>query len=439
MKKILRKAGSYLVAFMFLLMFFQINSISLVEIVGIKYCGTERDYVEYYLPSGEKVKIGGGEFKSLAVPFVLSAEPLDNILRLVYHDSSDGKHWSKYLPDKHKIVIKLKKVDEFKKEQICVVPLVALNNKKDYFGMMNYVGDCVDKIISSRPLPASAQTLYGSRQGKARLRPLLSYLAYDLAGGTCSDTAAKLAAISETTNLHLYCHNYLIDGKNLEIKDQRILTLLSAGQFYSDLTTKLVCDLEIFDASKVLILDRLAKEIDLTYLGQIADVELNVNNYPKEEGDYLKAYERRSTLMSGPLYGFSLWIGYIAAGNMELAESAYSAGESLGLTLQVINDIADFSTKKSDAFNDWHSGKITAPIYYLKKLSGISLSDLNEKNLSSALVSSGAYDSSLKLVKDAQEKTRALISQLTDDRSHLINNVLTIGKDNKYFRQIKIS
>jgi|GEM_PF-5322166 geranylgeranyl pyrophosphate synthase len=435
MKKILKKTNSCLVAFLFVLMFFQINLVSLVEIVGVKYPKSNRDFVEYYLPSGEKINIGSNEFKCLAIPFVLSVEPADNFM----HDiCPDGKYRQKCLPDKHKVVIKFKKVDEFKKEPLAILPLAAFTNKKDYFGAMNYVGECVDKVVSNQPLPIITQNLYAQRQGKARLRPLLSYLAYDLAGGQNSTTAEKLAAISETTNLHLYSHNYLIDGKNLEIQNKRTLTLLSSGQFFADLTTKLICELEIPDTNKVLILNRWAKETDLTYLGQIADVDLNIDNYPKEEDEYLAAYKNRSSLMSGPMYGFSFWLGYVAAGNLKSAEQSYLAGKELGLTLQIINDIADFSTKKSDAFSDWHLGKMTVPLYYLQKYRPeIPLSDLSEENFGSLLIASGAYDSSLELVKASRERTRVLISGLTDDRDHLINRVLAIGKDNKYFRQLK--
>jgi geranylgeranyl pyrophosphate synthase len=417
-----------------MLMFFEINYISLVEIVGVKCPQSDIDFVEYYLPSGERVKIGELEYKYLAVPFVLSVAPADNFMRDVF---PDGKYRQRYLPDKHRLVIKLKKVDEFKKEQLSVIPLVAIGNRKDYFGSMNYVSDCVDKIIQSKPLPSNAQTIYAQREGKARLRPLLSYLTYDLAGGENVSVAEKIAAISETTNLHLYSHNYLIDGKNLEIQNKRTLTLLSGGQFFSDLTTRLICELEIPETSKLIILERLAREIDLTYLGQIADVDLNISNYPQEVSEYLAAYENRSSLMSGPMYGFSFWLGYVAAGNMDLAEHAYATGKELGLTLQIINDIADFSTKKSDAFCDWRLGKMTAPLYYLKKYRAkITSENITEENIGRELVASGAYRSSLELVQSAQDKTKTLLAGLTGDKSHLINCVLAIGKDNKYFRQL---
>ncbi|MHB8903971.1 MAG: hypothetical protein ACYC40_02625, partial [Patescibacteria group bacterium] len=59
------------------------------------------------------------------------------------------------------------------------------------------------------------------------------------------------------------------------------------------------------------------------------------------------------------------------------------------------------------------------------------------ENLGHLLVNSDAYNSSVKLAKTAQEKTRSLLANLTGDRNHLINRVLMVGKDNKYFRQLK--
>lgn len=432
MKKILKNTGTCLVAFVFILMFFEINFSSLVTIMGFKM-----GKAEYYLPSGEKINVddlADYEYKYVSAPFVKSVEPImDNWMRSDPR-FKDGKFHHTYLPDKRKVNIRLKKIDDFRKEQLMVVPLASIR-QKNYFESMNYVGTCVDNVILNHSLSLNAQKIYNERQGKARLRPLLSYLAYDLAGGKSTNTAAMLAAISEATNLHLYCHNYLIDDKRLEIKERRLLTLISSGQFFSDLSTRLVCETKIPNRTKVIILNRLAHEIDLTYLGQIADEELNVNNYPRDEDEYLAVYLKRSTLMSGPMYGFSFWLAYAAVGKFDLAESAYLVGENLGLTLQIVNDIADLSTKKTDAFSDWQKGKMTAPLYYVQKY--CSEQKLSEDTLSQLLVNSQAYGSSLKLVKLAQEKTRGLLANLSNDESHLINRVLMIGKDNKYFRQLK--
>ena len=433
MKNYLKKVGTFFTVLVFIIMFFEINFLSFVTIMGFKL-----GKAEYYLPSGEKINVDDlkdYEYRYISAPFVKAVEPIMDSWMRTDPRFADGKFRQTYLPDKRKLNIRLKKIDEFRKEQLMVIPLAAVSHKKDYFESMNYVCGQVDKVISREPLPLIAEKLYNDRRGKARLRPLLSYLAYDLAGGASATTATMLAAISETTNLHLYCHNYLLDDKKLEIKNQRMITLLSGGQFFSDLTTRLICKTKIPNRTKVLILNRLAKEIDLTYLGQIADEELNVKNYPSEEAEYLAAYEKRSVLMSGPMYGFSLWLAYAAVGKFDLAETAYDFGKNLGLTLQIVNDIADLSAKKSDAFADWQKGKVTAPLYYIQKY--FPEKTLTRDNLSQLLVNSNAYDSSLELVRAAQEKTRGLLTNLTGDDSHLINRVLMIGKDNKYFRQLK--
>ena len=51
----------------------------------------------------------------------------------------NGKFHHTYLPDKFKFKIRLKKIDEFRKEQIMVVPLAAIRQKSNYFESMDYV------------------------------------------------------------------------------------------------------------------------------------------------------------------------------------------------------------------------------------------------------------------------------------------------------------
>lgn len=431
-----QKISAIIMSFMMLAMFFEVGSIQVISVMGFKYPnGIDKDITSYYLPSGEKINLKDQEERDIYnSDFVLQVTP---VLDYWMISSLKKDKIERRIPPEPRRIIKLKKIDDFRKESLAAIPIAVRWNKKDYFREMDYVGHCVDKVIIERPLPDIARKLYAKRQDKARLRPFLSYLAYGLAGGNCPDTAAMLAAVSETTNLHLYCHNFLLDDKRMEADGDRLLNLLAGGQFFSDLTAKLVCESRLKDDAKVLIMKRLADEIDLTCSGQIADRKLNVNCYPNDEAKYLEAYSRRSALMSGAMYGFSVWLGYAAANNENSAALGYDIGKGIGLTLQLINDIADFSLLKEDAFSDWRLGKVTAPLYYLMKFRPNR--ELSEGNLASEFVSSGAYESSLKLVRVASDQTKALLANLDPLRkeANLLKQVLVVGKDNKYFRQLR--
>ena len=434
MKAKLQKIKAVFVCLLFVLMFFEINYLSVVSIIGLKYPNNKsKDIVTYYLPSGELIPVGDYEWKYIHADFVLSIEPvMDNFLRSTF---PDGFIRHKYFPDRHRAQVKLKKIDDFRKESLASVPLVAISSRRGYFESMDYVSSGIDQIITGCALPEPAKLVYEKRQGKARLRPFMSYLAYDLAGGSCRETGMSLAAISEANNLHLYCHNYLLDGKRTDIKEERLVSLLSAGQFFSDLTSHLVCRLDLPANDRLAIINRLATEVDLTYLGQIADQKLTIATCPNSQDEYLPKYLERCRLLSGPMYGLSTWLGYIASGNYSKAELAYQSGSDIGLMMQIINDIADFSEKKPDALADWRAGKMTAPLFFLKKSFPGKEADMS--NLARLMVSSGAYASSLTLVKEARELARQSLLQITGGTDHLLCQVLAAGKDNKYFRQLK--
>jgi len=434
MKKIRRTLGGLLMSLIFLAMFAEINVVSVIPVRGIKFNG--ENLVNYYLPSGQEIVLADQESRDIInVDSVMSITPITD--SWAFHDFPDGKLRHTYFPERHKTIIKFRKIDEFRKSSLALVPLATWRDKKDYFQAMHQVGLNVDEIITAQILPNSARLLYEKRLDKARLRPFLSTLAYSTAGGEDQNLAAQLAAISETTNLHLYAHNFLLDRKNVGIKDDRLLNLISAGQFFSDLTTKLICDLPIEAESRLQIIKRLANEIDQTYKGQLIDAKLTTANFPGNETEYLSRYQERCRLLSGPMYGFSLWLGYIAAGNNNEAEKAYRAGQAIGLTFQIVNDIADFSDLKSDSLADWKLGKMTVPLYYLLK--NRPALNLSEQNIRSEVVSSGAYVISRRLAKEAATQAKERLSRLTTQSlaSRFLLQTLAVAKDNKYFRQLK--
>ncbi len=435
MRKVRRILVGLFMSLIFLAMFTEVNVVSVIQVLGLKFHG--QDLINYYLPSGKEIILADGEYRDIVnVDSVMSITPVTD--SWAFHDFPDGKMRHTYRPESHKVTIKFRKIDEFRKPpSLAIVPLATWRDKKDYFGSMSQTGLSVDEVITKQVMPESARALYSKRTGKARLRPFLSVLAYHAAGGTDQNLATQLAAISETSNLHLYAHNYLLDNKQLKVSDDRLLNLISGGQFFSDLTTKLICDLSIPAEIRLAIMKRLALEIDRTYAGQVIDARLTTTNFPNDEIEYLSHYQERCRLLSGPMYGFSLWVGYIAAGNTEGAEAAYQAGQAIGLTFQLVNDIADFSSLKSDSLADWKQSKMTAPLYYLIK--NRPTLKLSEQNIRSEMVSSGAYRSCRQLAQAAANQAKGCLLKLTvsSPASRFLLQTLAVAKDNKYFRELK--
>jgi len=428
LKRILIGLGMSLI---FLLMFMEINVTSIITIVGFNWRG--KVLVQYYMPSGKEIVLNDGEWRDIEnVDFVVSDQPVMDNWAWQYYPDGHMRHTC--LPDRHDVHLKFRQIDEFREQSLALVPLAVWQDRKDYFKAMKQIGLGVDEIILSQPLPDKSQLLYDKRRDKPRLRPFMAYLAYGLAGGKDHDLGIRLAALSEANNLHLYCHNYLLDNKRSDIQADRLLTLISSGQVYADLCMKLICNLSVDSDTKVVMMSRLAQEIDLTYQGQSLDANLTSKSDVNREEDYLSAYLKRSRLLSGPMYGFSIWSAYIAAGNKTEAENAYQAGQAIGLTFQLVNDIADYSKLKSDSLADWKQDKLTAPFYYLLA----SGQPLSEQNICSQFVQSGAFDSCLALVKTAarEAKDRLVALGQSDVYGHFLEQSLVVAKDNKFFRDL---
>ena len=441
-----RRIFSVLMVIAVLQMFFQFNFVPVIKVYYAAYLG--EDGKELFKDNADFVTFGGDTLKFPSklgeLQEVVGYDSLINYNHTfdswMLRDTKtfhivNGAIAETYHPDYHKMLVEIRQIDEHKTEKLALLPLAAATGKKSYFEVMRRIGQQVDVVIDSQQIPTFAQEIHSKRRGTNRLRSFMSYLAYSMAGGQNEKIAADLAAVSELTNLHLYCYNYLLDAKYLNIKDNRIVTLVASGQFFADMTTKVLTRSEMDADTKVKILDRLAIELDKTYQGQIADAELTIANCPDTVQPYLQLYADRCGLLSGPMYGFSLWLGYAAVGDYETAELAYQAGYTIGQTVQIMNDIADFSPAKTDYLADWCMEKMTLPLYNLMRFRPELV--LTKDNISQAMVASGALQYSLSMAKAWAEQAKDNLGQLPDSpENDLLKQIMVIVKDNRHLRHL---
>lgn len=445
-KNISRKILSVLIIPFLVLSFTGAREEKTIEAMGFHFGSsiTGPKNETYVLPSGDTLVPADGEIIVLKdIDSIEVISPVMDMFLLRDYDYNGVSGWDKYefgmrrhRPADKKIILEFKKLDDFKKEQFIYASLAAVGSKKNYFELMKYVGRRLDAVLAPQlvQMPPGVKELYVNRIGKPRLRPMLSYLGYSFAGDNES-TADVLSAVSETTNLHLYAFNYLLDNKQQQVSANRLPLLLNAGQMFSDLTLKLLCSSQIEPGCTVQIINRLSQEITRTCRGQLLDSDVS-DDFLLAERDYIGKYITRCSLLSGPMYGFSIWSGMKAGGcDDQLCDVGYSIGYNIGVALQIVNDVSDFSTLKSDHYSDFANNKPTLAVYCLKK-QGIT----GKENLTAAIMSSGAFTKSIDLAASYSAAADCLINKLpASDESRALKRVLLITTDNKFIREIKNS
>lgn len=316
---------------------------------------------------------------------------------------------------------------------------------KDYFESMKDVSDKVDAVLAQRKScvtwPRAIQKLYEERKGKPKLRAYLSYIAYSMYGGDDEELACKIGAISELNNLHLYTHNYAIDGKRQDIFDNRQCVLIGGGEIFGSEVTQMICELPSMSSdTKIKILRMFAHGIAGTYQGQYMD-NISLSVPLVTEKDFIEQYKIRCESLSGNMYGLSLWLGALAAPKATAADAKlmYSIGYTMGAGLQVVNDIGDFSYLKEDGFSDIEKFKPTAPIYYMAQVCELrKLSRKTPEELRRFLIDSGAFARSMKIAGEYKRIARALIKDLPacEERNRL-RQCTSPMKTNRHLRNIK--
>ncbi|MCX6793049.1 MAG: polyprenyl synthetase family protein [Candidatus Falkowbacteria bacterium] len=451
------KIFSLLTIVPFLLMFLQLNIEKEIQLYGFHYEGgvyAGPKNLVCILPSGDTITPPHAEFMTISgYDSVVTVSPVMDSWML-YGEFPVGSGVRGYDKFKNgvqttgraekKVYVVIRNIDEYRKEQFIYAGLAAVSSKKSYFEIMKEVSSEADNILSRKDYsvwPITLQNLYSERKEKPKLRVFLSYLSYRVARGEDKSLGYETASISELNNLHLYTHNYLLDNKRLDIKEDRICTLTVGGELFADAVIQAICSLPVSSEKRLAVISKLSSDNASSYQGQLKDSEKLEDNLMPEDL-FIENYKQRCELLSGTMYGWSMWLGAMVSsqGTQADRDIMYQIGYNIGSALQVVNDIGDFSSLKKDSLSDWKSLKATAPVYYMAQACG-GVEELSAKTsveIRSYIMSSGAYEKSMKLAKQYRNIARSLIRSLpaSEERNQILQTLSAI-QTNRYLRSIK--
>ncbi|NOR45622.1 MAG: hypothetical protein GQ534_08570 [Candidatus Delongbacteria bacterium] len=226
--------------------------------------------------------------------------------------------------------------------------------------------------------------LVNKRNHRPLLKPFLLRYSYEICGGkNWEQEIIPFCAVFELLNISSYQANSSFDNKlSIFTHDDK------NSQFLASVITRELC-LEILSESKdkhknnvITVRDSLSKSNKFMYIAQHYDLNLlkisNLNKYLNDEPLYMKDYFNRCYYGTGIFNGQCTFIGGLLAGaNNEQLEAIKNFGESYGIGLQIINDLADFVppgtgeiTEKvyKDQFSDLKNGKLTLGMYQILKI-----------------------------------------------------------------------
>ena len=349
----------------------------------------------------------------------------------------------------------------------------TIDGGKVYGETMGQVSPLVNRFIQDKVcsfnLPSDLEqivlVLPKNRESKNVMRPTLSYLIHRALGGQDSmESLLPMLAVSELNNYYCYLDNWILDNKNNIGQDLgKIRNVTIASQFIRDLTQKVIEESPVSDDQKRRVSQRLAETTIKCYEGQFKDLQMTVDSlssYPTEQ-DYLEAYKEKSKLQSGHLYGLSGEIGAITAkATLEQTKTASELCSTLGTGLHISGDLGDFATFRAqdgsfklyqDQQADIINGRLTFPAYYvlthgtdqekqaIRTLIGRRDATNQEKlEVSKAVISSGAYAETRKILNSYYHQFKRLVHQLPERQER--NALSSVGETiryNKYLNELQ--
>ncbi len=239
--------------------------------------------------------------------------------------------------------------------------------------------DDLGSAESSRLFKKHMDVFLNRRANKRLLRPYLSRIAYEAAGGVDWEEKAPLFAAAELFNISTYQSNLCFD-KKYELKD----TTNDSSQFMASMITySLACSAicaqkDMDDKAKAMALSLLAKCNADVYLGQFID--LNVlsierrDEYISEgtpDKKFLKEYINRCHLIGGSTIHVAVMGAMAANPESPIIPALERYYEAIGVAGQIINDLADYIPEETrpytSQYGDLRMGRFTYPTYFLAK------------------------------------------------------------------------
>jgi geranylgeranyl pyrophosphate synthase len=262
----------------------------------------------------------------------------------------------------------LRKIDEFTTPQQLIVKqslkLKKGHRTRDYFTVMRNISKEVDYYIASILQQTdyySLNQLLNMREGKPKLRPMLTYAASQCFSN--NKPRIELLSLQDAQSMALYCDNWIIDGKRSLVQRS---TIAIAGARFRLATEQLIASMQIPQTKQKIFRKKFHESNELSYQGQLLEVsQLTSSVRLQIESEYLETYFKRCRLLNSP-YGFSLWSGgFFAGASAQHLNSLWNIGIELGAGLQILNDLQDMHPQNPAQFADLHAGRITLP-YYLQ-------------------------------------------------------------------------
>lgn len=256
--------------------------------------------------------------------------------------------------------------------------------QENYFELMKQTSKKTDKILLPyiEGVIDEAKVLPKSRIGKPRLRDVIIRLGYEITGGRNSELIAPLCASYELLNCSTYVVNWIFDEKGGPKSKSETDNLIIGGFQLRELSQRVLRENNLEELTESLSLIN-----DAVYSGQ--NLDLNVLTLNKIEDfktykDFIRHYELRCGNLSGEFYGKCLFGGSVISRKEN--KQLYEIGKMLGIGGQASNDLGDFALPKKnlsvcekpykDQLSDLKQGKLTLPVYFLIKRSGINKEEL---------------------------------------------------------------
>jgi geranylgeranyl pyrophosphate synthase len=247
-----------------------------------------------------------------------------------------------------------------------------------------HVWPVIEKIIQthlrqngSESIGPDMEVFLAKRRGKPLLRPYLTRIAYEIAGGECWQEMTSLLAAPELLNISTYQSNMCFDSK----RDGWGATTAN-NQFISSMITLSLALLAIHlqdglsDRSRQQAMALISECNSSVYQGQHADLNqlciAKAEYYLASDAHvFIDDYLRRCHLIGGSMFNVAQ-IGLLAVNPDHRASILLKVYFSaLGTAGQIINDLADYfpdaNRPYASQYSDLRMGRFTYPTYLLLK------------------------------------------------------------------------
>lgn len=302
----------------------------------------------------------------------------------------------------------------------------------------------IERMVPTEPKEVYEMLLPYIKRGGKRIRPILAFLCCNAVGGD-SKKIIKPAAIIELFHNFTLIHDDIEDNSDMRRGEPTLhkiygipVALNSGDAFYTSIWQEMI-NLELKEKEKLHLSKMYGNAFRRVVEGQ--GIELNwhtKNNFDISEDDYLNMISGKTAA----LLGLACELGtYLGGANKKDINNLRSAGESLGFSFQIKDDIlnliGDFEKYKKEIGGDISEGKRTLMVIhtlknaneqekqFIKKVfSSHSKNQDDIKNVISIIKDAGAIDYANKKAEEFKSKAFKIINDLKDSEAKKALNQL---------------